>query len=154
MEMEMETEMETETENWNGNSCTVVSNHWIGFTQTTSFSVGQKLNMLIQPITCSWALSGIFPWVSIGQKSCVYLISCNERLEEHLFITETNSQPWLKHNFIETELCYQLAHLLKLIKCACDLWPTLTQEQAIGTFSFCPTLKEVVLVSPVVLSSD
>jgi len=47
------TEMET---------CTVVSNHWTGFglSQTTSFGVGQKLNMLIQPINCSWAGSGSF----------------------------------------------------------------------------------------------
>ena len=43
-------EMETEEENWNENSCTVVSNHWTGLTQTPSFSAGQKLNMLIQPI--------------------------------------------------------------------------------------------------------
>ena len=37
----METEMEME--NWNGNSRMVVSNRWTGLTQTTSFSVGQKL---------------------------------------------------------------------------------------------------------------
>jgi len=33
----------------------VVSNYWTGLTQTTSFSVGQKLNVLIQAINCSWA---------------------------------------------------------------------------------------------------
>jgi len=43
---EMEMEMEMEMEDWNGNSCMVVSNHWTGLTQTTSFSVGQKLNCL------------------------------------------------------------------------------------------------------------
>jgi len=105
-EMEMETEMETEMENWNGNSCTVVSNHWTELTQTPTFSVGQKLNLLIQPITCSWAWSGILPRVSRGQRSHASLISCD--VEEHLhdlFWTETNSQPWLKH--IEQN-CHQL----------------------------------------------
>jgi len=50
--MEMETEMGMEMENC-GNSCTVVSNRWTGLTQIPTFSVGQKLNMIIQPITCS-----------------------------------------------------------------------------------------------------
>ena len=43
--MEMETEME--------NKWKLCLNHWSGLTQTTSFSVGQKLNVLIQPITGS-----------------------------------------------------------------------------------------------------
>jgi len=50
----------------------VVSNYWTRLTQTTSFSVGQKLNMLIQPIT-SWAWPGLFPPVSRGQRSHTYL---------------------------------------------------------------------------------
>jgi len=52
----------------------VVSNHWTGLTQTTSFSVGQKLNLLIQPINCSWASSSTFPRVSRGQRSRAYSI--------------------------------------------------------------------------------
>ena len=84
-EMEMETEMETE--NWNRNSCMVVSNHWTGLTQTTSFGVGQKLNIFIQPINCSRAWSGIFPRVSGGQRSRAYLISCNEKIRRALILS-------------------------------------------------------------------
>jgi len=71
-------------DNWNGNSCMVVSNHWTGLTQTTSFGVGQKLNIFIQPINCSRAWSGIFPRVSGGQR---YLISCNEKIRRALILS-------------------------------------------------------------------
>ena len=94
------------------NSCMVVSNHWTGLTQTTSFSVGQKLNVLIQFITCSWAWSGIFPWVSRGQRSSAYLISCNEK--EHIFGTEPI--PSLDWSIMETELCHQLLPWSSFVK--------------------------------------
>ena len=68
--------------------------------------------------------------VSRGQRSRSYLLSCNERLEEHLhelFWAETNSQPWLKHTEQNRVINYNLeAYLLKLIKYARDLWSILT----------------------------
>ena len=47
MEIEMETEMEMETD------METLAWYWTGLTQTPSFSAGQKLNVLIQPVTCS-----------------------------------------------------------------------------------------------------
>jgi len=96
-EMEMETEMETQMENRNGNSCMVVSNHWTGLTQTTSFSVGQKLNVLTQSINCSQTWSGILPRVSRGQKSHAYVITCNEKIRRALILNR-NQFPALSLN--------------------------------------------------------
>ena len=87
-----------------------VSNHWTGLTQT---SVGQKLNVLIQLITCSWTWSGVF---SSSQWRSKIMCICNEKIGKEQFSwTETN----LKH--IETELYNLEAHLLKYIKYAHDL---------------------------------
>ena len=96
---------EMEMENWIGNSCTVVD--WTH--PNPSFSVGQKLNVLIQPITCSWAWSGILPGVSRGQRSCAYLISCNEKIRRALtrHILNRNQYPALIEAY-RTELCHQL----------------------------------------------
>ena len=66
------------------NSCMIVSNHWTGLTNLQTPSFRTKLNVLIQPITCSWAWSGILPRVSRGQRSCAYLVSCNEKIRRAL----------------------------------------------------------------------
>ena len=114
------------------NSCTVVSNTGLDSSKLPVY-VGQKLNMLIQPITCSWAWSGILPRVSRGQRSRAYLISCNEKLRRALtwLILNRNQFPALIEAY-RTELCHQLQPwslliLLKLIKYARDLCPILTR---------------------------
>jgi len=148
----METEMETEMENWNGNTCTVVSNYWTGLLDVPMLPLLVRLNVKLNvPNTC---LSSSQYRTKV---TCIF-----DKLKQISFeiVIDASIKAGNWFLFKISHVSALLIFSLQLIKYARNLWLLLTrgempdqaQEQVIGwicTFSFCPTIKEGVWVSPV-----
>jgi len=99
----------------------LVSSHWTGLTQYTSFSVGMDFHGVGQKLNSAYYLllspADIFPRVSRGQRSRAHLRSCNQKIITPTYFGQKPT-PSLGLKHIEKELYLQImtAHLLKLIK--------------------------------------